>query len=360
MFTRIFGGPAGKAERSARAALLANLAAPSPGKPSHAVATAGVSVDFHVHPRVDGVTGQFLTAVSDGLQANKQRELVLTLRLGDRENPIPKMQEIISFVAIVRAWSLEGNLVTDGGFTQFGERGLFQRPHSGLIYADARPVSDLKLPTRALAAISVDADEVRTARDYGTYRVLMRLGVQLKLFPYPTWGALDRPSAVTPREGESRLAKLVRMRAPGVSFLVTDDSVTVSIPSDAKDLQKGLRALPSHAPFVLFTRPAPSANQILVWQPGQEGPRWIAPDDAEVAQKARLSGSCLVLIPGGKADQARPFEDGYGIQLSADSWAACSAALASQRPLSLPLADGKLLKLEWLQKAAGPRGALAP
>ena len=52
--------------------LLANLAAPSPGKPSHADLTAGVSVDFHVHPRVDGVIGQFLTAVSDGLRANKQ------------------------------------------------------------------------------------------------------------------------------------------------------------------------------------------------------------------------------------------------------------------------------------------------
>ncbi len=64
---------------------------------------------------------------------------MLTLRLPDGEDPLPKMKDIVRFVSTVHAWAREGNLVDEGGFTQFGERGLFGRAHSGLLYSDARP-----------------------------------------------------------------------------------------------------------------------------------------------------------------------------------------------------------------------------
>src|SRR4051812_22493892 len=99
MFTRLFGGEAGRVERIARAARAANLSAPNPGEPAQAEAVPGqVDVEFHVHDRVDGVIGNFLTAVSVGLAASGQRELVLSLRLVGKEDPISKMQDIVRFV----------------------------------------------------------------------------------------------------------------------------------------------------------------------------------------------------------------------------------------------------------------------
>src|SRR4051794_1148858 len=102
MFTRLFGGEAGRVERIARAARAANLTAPNPGEPAQAEVIPGeVDLEFHVHDTVDGLNGNFLTAVTTGLAPSGQRELVLSLRLVGKEDPIPKMQDVVRFVATV-------------------------------------------------------------------------------------------------------------------------------------------------------------------------------------------------------------------------------------------------------------------
>ena len=327
----------------------AELWPPRPGKPSYADAVPGkVTVQFFAHDNVDGFAGSFVTAVSEGLSQRKQRELVLTLRLPVDEDPTEKMRDIVRFFATVYAWAGEGNLVDAGGFTQFGQRGLFGRPNSGLLYADARPISGVRLPERALAAVVVDAQEVRAAIEYGTYRVLTRLGLQLQLFPFPTWSELERPSSVTPRESESRLTALPRVRAPGVSFTMQGDLLRVSLPGDVSELLRGLRALPRNVPFALLTRPALSANAILVWSPGQTEVTGISPAGSD---GGRRSGSCLVVAPGGQhADEIRAFEDGYSVSFSHERWGSLSAALAVQRPFAMTTPSGVRFEIEW------PRG----
>lgn len=349
MFTRLFGGAAGAVERSARAARATNLAAPSPGTPSYAVAIPKqLMVEFHAHDSVDGVSGNFLSALTEGLLANGQPELVLTLRLGNREDPLLKMQQLLPFFSTVHAWALEGRRMLQGGATQFGERGLFGRAHSGLLYAPARAIGEVSFADGTLAAIFVEPQEVRAALDYGTYRVLTRLGLQLRLFPYPVWGALDRPNTITPKEVESRIAKIARVRAPEVSFLVSDDCLRLTLPSDAGHLGRGMSARPVGVPFVLLTRPAVNANAILVWRPGQQGTRGISPDGSD---RSRLSGSCLIIVPGTETDGAETVEDGYSIQFSRESWAVVATALIEQQPLSMQLGDQLRFELEWLPSA---------
>ena len=345
MFTRLFGGKVGADERTARLASAANLVAPRPGEPVFAEAVPSeVTVAFHAHDNVEGLLGNFLTAVTHGLVSSGQRELALTMRLGNREQPVAKMLELVRFFTTVHVWAQQGNVVDEGGFTQFGERGLFERAHCGLLYSDARAIKGVDFPERALAAIFVDAQEIRAALDYGAYRVLTRIGAQLRLFPFPTWGALDRPSAVTARESESILAKVARMRVRGASFLVADQCLRVTIPSDAKHLSSGVPALPAGAPFALLTRPAAGANAILLWRPGQTEMVGISPDGSD---GSRLSGSFLMVAPGEGADRACPIEDGYSLLLSNESRVLFSSALAAQRPLSLVLSGGMRLELEW-------------
>ncbi|MES1178334.1 MAG: hypothetical protein ABUL62_28695 [Myxococcales bacterium] len=352
MFSTIFGRKPSAGER------FANLVAPIPGKPTYVDAVSGhVAVDFYSHDSVEDLAGSFLTAVTEGLARSRQRELALTLRLPAGEDPLPKMKDIVRFVATVHAWAREGNLVGEGGYTQFGERGLFGRAHGGLLYSEARPISGVKLPERALAAVLVDESEVRTARDFGTYRVLTRIGVQQRVFPFPLWGELDRPSAVTARESDSQLAKLPRLRARGAFFVMTGKTLRVTVPSDRENLMglmKGLMALPTGAPFSLLLCPAPSANAVLVWAPGQDGMSGISPDGSDGSQ---LSGSCLLVVPAGASDQIQQVEDGYSLRFSAESWANLSSALIAQRPLSLAMHDGMRLEIVWPPK---PENELPP
>lgn len=347
MFSGIFGRKPAAGER------FANLVAPSPGKPTYVDAVSGhVAVDFYAHDSVEDLAGNFLSAVTEGLIRSRQRELCLTLRLADAEDPLPKMKDIVRFVSVVHAWAREGNLVGEGGYTQFGERGLFGRAHSGLLYSDARSISGVKIPERALAATLVNEAEVRAARDFGTYRVLTRIGVQQRVFPFPVWGELDRPSAVSAREAETELAKLPRLRARGAHFVMADKALRVTVPSDRENLMglmKGLMALPTGAPFALLVSPAPSANAVLVWAPGQEGMSGISPDGSD---GSRLSGSSLIIVPGGASDRIVQVEDGYRLEFSAESWATLSGALMAQRPLSFGMQDNLRLEIVWPPRPA--------
>jgi hypothetical protein len=343
---RLFGGRAGATSADAtRAALVA----PSVGRPTHVDAVASkLALVFHAHDSLEGTAGNFLTAVTKGLVSNRQRELVLTLRLQSGEDPRAKMQDIVRFVATVQAWAREGSLVDAGGFTKFGERGLFGRAHSGLLYADARALPDIPLPERALAAIFVDPTEIRAALDYGTYRVLTRIGLQLRVFPYPVWGDLERASVVTPRESESLLGRVPRVPALNVFFVMTDERLRISVPRDSLNLLRGIGSLPTNTAFVLLTRPAPNANSILTWTPGQQEMSGISQDDSD---GSRLSGTCLMIVPAAQRDQIRQFEDGYSLHFSGESWGTLSATLLAQQPLSLRMAEGMRLELEWLAKA---------
>ena len=329
----------------AETARTAELWPPRPGKPSYADAVPGkVTVQFFTHDDVEGIAGNFLTAVTEGLARRRQRELVLTLRLAAAEDPRGKMRDLTRFFSTVYAWATEGNLVQAGGLTQFGPRGLFERANSGLIYAEARAIDGVRLPEQALAAVAVDAAEIRAALDYGAFRVLTRLGLSLRLFPYPTWSDLSRDSTVTARESETMLAKVARVRVPEVSFIKTEQALQVSLPHDPATLLRSLYAVPAGAPFALLTQPAPSANAILTWTPGQEAPSGISPDGSD---GSRMSGSCLMVVPGKHDDRLNPFEDGYCLRLSSESWGRLSATLAAQRPFTSKLADGLRFEVNW-------------
>ena len=347
LLSTIFGHKPAAGER------FANLVAPTPGKPTYVDAVSGhVAVDFYAHDSVEDLAGNFLSAVSEGLARSRQRELALTLRLPSAEDPLPKMKDIVRFVAVVHAWAREGNLVDEGGLTQFGERGLFGRAHGGLLYSDARPIAGVKLPERALAAMLVEESEVRAARDFGTYRVLTRIGVQQRVFPFPVWGELDRPSAVTAREAMSQLTKLPRLRARGASFVMLGKTLRVTVPSDRANLMglmKGLMALPSAAPFALLVCPSSTANAVLVWTPGQEGMSGLSPDGSDGSQ---LSGSSLLVVPAAGSDEIQQVEDGYRLRFSPESWAELSAALMGQRPFSLSMREGMRLEIVWPPRPA--------
>ena len=340
-----------KTGTDARTGAHPELALPSPEQPTTVDAIPGeLTVTFHVHDSAEESSGRFLSAVTRGLSKRKQRELVITLRLGATDDLRQTMLQLTTFFKTVHVWARGKQLVDAGNFTQFGQRALFDRPRSGLLYADARPIEGVELPPRALAAILVDAEEVRLAMDHGAFRVLTRIGQQQRHFPFPTWSDVARPSVATAREGESLLAKVRRTHASSVSFVVERRCLRIRLaPSVIRDLGRGLATLPPGAPFALLTKPAETANAVLVWHPGQSDRTGISPEGSDLS---RMTGNCLLIVPGGQEDETRCVEDGYSLLFSTESWSKLMTALAAQQPLKLKLSHWSTLEVEWLPEEA--------
>jgi hypothetical protein len=111
-----------------------------------------------------------------------------------------------------------------------------------------------------------------------------------------------------------------------------------------KNLASSFSSLARDTAFVLLTRPAPNANAILTWRPGQREMTGISPDGSD---GSRMSGCFVMFVPREEGDEARPFEDGYSLLLSSEPWALLLAAFAEQRRLSLSLGGGTEFELEW-------------
>jgi len=348
VWSSLFGG-------TRKAASLTELAPPTRGSPtSYEAVPAKLNVKFHAHDVADGREGHFLTAVTEGLVKRRQRELVLTLRLAPEDDVSERMRELSRFFVTVLQWAEERNLVDSFGVTRFGKRGIFGGSGNGLLYVDARPMRGVEMPGRALAAIVVDAAEVETALAHGVYRVLARIGEQSSCFPYPVWGDASRPTVASPREAESALSKLPRTRAPGMHFFVEGKCVRVRVPRHARNiLSRGVGALDAGTPFALLTEPAPNADALLVWYPGQADAKATYADGSD---GSRLTGGCLTVVPGGKKNEIVVLEDGYKLLLSADTWGSLASALLGERTISLPMADGATLEIEWLYEQATSTG----
>ncbi|HEY1533126.1 MAG TPA: hypothetical protein VGF76_03885, partial [Polyangiaceae bacterium] len=268
-----------------------------------------------------------------------------TLRLADNDDMTEKAHELARFFATVHHWARQGQRVNAGELTQFGARGLFGQSNNGLLYTTARASAGIVLPEQALAAVLVDSAETRLAKACGVHRVLTRLAEQQRHFRSPIWSDLKRPSVASPRESESFLAKVHRARTGAASFVVEGKRVRILLRREVRaDLRSSGASLAPGAPFALFVAPAASANAVLVWHPGQKEPSAIREDGSD---GSRLSGSCLLIAPGGHKDQARVIEDGYSLLFSHESWALVSAALGASKPLKLPMADEIVLELEW-------------
>ena len=306
---------------------------------------------FHAHG-LDYAPGAYLTAVTEGLARHDQREIALTMKVTATEHLRLYMSEMTSLFTQVHGQARMHRLVCDGGFTKFQGRGPFGRDDNGLVYVEARPIPGVDLPDGALAAVLLDAAEIRVVVACGPYRILSRIGRQCGVFPFPCWSDLARATvAKAGLEGESLLAKVARARIPGVAFVAQLDRLQILIsPHAHPDLLRvihdlsGAQPQPRAQALALLTDPAPDADARLVWAPGQHRPKAITPPGTI---GSRVTGSFIVLVPASERDEVRLIEDGYAVLLTVESWESLRAALRGRQPLALLPSEGPSLLVEW-------------
>lgn len=282
--------------------------------------------------------------VTQGLAALEQPEIVFTLRRDPDEPSDGFPQDPLHLLATIYQLADDGQRVGPGGVTDFGARS-FLGHH--LLYVEAQPLDRVPLPPSCLAALLITTDELRAVREFGTTRVLARMGQASGYYPFPPWADRRRAGLSLARTFEhSQLSKLPRTALHDVRVGVKDNQITVSALRGAQPpWQDRLAELSDNVPLALLTALDPTANGCLVWVPGQSEPEAITPPGSD---GSRLCGCFVVLLPEQPENGGRILEDGFVMELTADSWKGVRSALIDARDVWIPAAGtGMSFALTW-------------
>jgi hypothetical protein len=281
--------------------------------------------------------------VSDGLRAHQHKEVVFTLRRKRDEADEAFPEDPLQLFATLYRVAAQGQRVTEGGVTELGARRFFDHH---LLYADAQPLDGVTLPPGCLAALLIDDDELRAVRQFGSARVLGRMGQAVTHYPFQTWSERGRRGlALASTFEHSVLAKIgIRIGGPIVASL-HGDCITVGVlRSLHASWRDALAKLPG-APIAFLTLRDPAANACLVWVPGQREPAAISPVGSD---GSRVSGCCVVVVGEQPQSGGKLLEDGFAMELTGASWAALRRSLVEGTDLAIPATNGgKDFALTW-------------
>jgi hypothetical protein len=282
--------------------------------------------------------------VSHGLAALDQSEIVFTLRRDPDESSDGFPQDPLHLLATIYQLAADGQRVGPGGVTEFGARS-FLGHH--LLYVEARPLDQVPLPPSCLAALLITTDELRAVREFGPTRILARMGQAGSYYPFPPWADRRRPGLSLARTfDDSLLSKLPRAALDDLRVGVKGNQIIVSALRDAQPpWQDRLAELPDNVPLALLTALDPTANGCLVWVPGHSEPEAITPPGSD---GSRLCGCFVVLLLEQPENGGRILEDGFVMELTADSWKEGRSALIEGRDVWIPAAGtGMSFALTW-------------
>src|SRR6266478_4318319 len=132
--------------------------------------------------------------VTDGLVAQKQKEIIFTLRRDPGQKPEDYPRELLDLFATFFHYAERGQLVDVGQSTLFGETGLGgDRDFRGIGYIEPQGFPGVETKgVPLLAGILLKNDEAQVAWGLGLTRVTALLGMKYRYYPCPTWSDLKR------------------------------------------------------------------------------------------------------------------------------------------------------------------------
>ena len=282
--------------------------------------------------------------VTEGLAALHQTEIVFTLRRdpGEPSDRVPN--EPFQLFTTIHQLAESGQRVTSGSVTEFGERAFFGHH---LLYVQAQPMAGVELPPACLAGVLVTADELRAVREFGSTRVLARLGQATSHYPFPPWADRRRRGLSLERTLEaSLLSKIARASAHDVRVGLHDNRITMSAArSEQSSWKDRLAQIPESIPLALLTAFDPGANGCLVWVPGQKAPEAIIPPGSD---GSRMCGCFIVFVAEQAENGGKLLEDGFAMELTSEAWRSIRRALVDGKELVLPASGDRMsFALTW-------------
>lgn len=320
-----------------------------------------VRVHFHEHATAVG-RERCWSFVSEGLWAQRQKEIILTLKAEPGEKPEDFPREAFFFYEKMHELAAHGKTVDAGGHTDFGERGFLGRRAVAYTEAYTEPLAprDLVPLSPSLSAILLTEGEFAAYQAIGLSRIRALLGKAYSQFPCPPWSDRRRPSVVTKDALKTSLLARAAILNPGGAVAWCEKGVlTLRLPQGARyRLATGIEALRDDGVFAILADIDPAADGCLVWTPGEARPHTISRPDA---RPSRVAGCFLAAVPGARAagDRSQFVEDGFLLSLSAVSYRALREALKRGSALVLP-ASPDSFRLEWAPGLSVERVARIP
>ena len=290
--------------------------------------------------------------VTDGLVAQKQKEIIFTLRRASSQKPEDYPRDFLELFATIFRYAERGQTVDIGDSTLFGETGFLGHKDFrgiGYIAPEGFPgVETGRVPL--LAGILLKEDEAQIAWDLGLTRVTALLGMKYHYYPCPTWSDLKRESVASRRAMDDDLLGKIAGVGVRANYYEERNHIFLSVsPSSQTRLEKLLRGLPPTQPLALRTQPDSRANACLVWHPGE--PMAITPPGSNGSRK---TGAFLAFVPEQDANEVRMVEDGFSLFLTNSTWQKIREALLSGSDILIPsdAKAGTSISVEWAKPSA--------
>jgi len=284
-----------------------------------------LSANIHLHDApVGGPSFPCWTVLTNGLLRHRQQEVALTIvRDSDDVNDFPS--GVLGYVRALLDFAEQGRIVGEGDLSFYRAPGPFNLgPFTGVAYSAVGSVPDAVAPRGTLSGVFLTAEEADMAHRCSVYRVLSRLGLAYRFFPWPYWSDPRRSSLYTDDDTDrSILSKANKLHVASGSATINGHEMRLVMPRSAA-IATAERLAEGQAIAVLTGRD-PSVLAALIWRPGQDEPMAITDD--------RMDGSLVtawfaLFVPSNEqADTIRFQEDGYCILLTADTAAKLTEAL---------------------------------
>lgn len=302
------------------------------------------------------------TLVTRGLAASGHPELALVLlrapvAFPDARSVDSALAEMAGFLREMAWRATESPPMREGATISFA-KGLVKPHLRGMVWVKPPPlVRAACVPPGALVGVPLFLDEVTLARNSSPYRVLTRLGMEAREFPFPPWlDAMRASVSLGDAEQSSILCRLSSARMD-VAFLAEhtegnprpDHLVRLSLQVRASARTEIMRTFSTRPASVeaiaLVGVPNDEASARLAWRPDQRG---FFAVEAPGAGFEKITGTFFAIAPDKEfqIDRALMSEDGYTLFPTVASWRRLHAAFATGSPLVLPLEHG-CFELAW-------------
>ena len=284
---------------------------------------------------------QFLSYLTDGLSALKQKELLLTLLVDENAQDSHFPATPFPFFIAIFKQALQNKFVSIGDLTNLGAKGLFGFAGVGYSFVPSNFLG-LTLSRPTLCCVLLTRHEWLIAQNYSFTRVLTHLGYTYKRFPFLPWVDRHRVNHVMNKAVLNSVlkstAKLVLKNSS--VFMAQGDTVILQLSRAAlAPLSTMFRQHADGTPFALVLQLLSSHDGSLVWRAETDETEF---NTAPQANGEALAGCFLLLTPGAGHDGATIREDGFSMLFREKSWEEFKSAVVRGQNWTTPGMQGAM------------------